>query len=169
MWVCAGAGSRKGPLLSREKRGRLTRCDALDTTAGRNMRERTGSGGVGGSVARRTGHRSIGERRQSRVQATCQGPGNSRIPSRTPGYFQGEGGQARQVPKVTKIRFEILAQDNGKACPAPGETVKVNRKFTLRKAIKFSKGNLFGSPWMLTAKDALPSNDHPEPRLYKTR
>ena len=77
------------------------------------------------------------------------------------GTFTVKAGKRGKVPKVTKIRFEILAQDNGKACPAPGQTVKVNGKFKLRKAIKFSQGNLFGSPWMLTAKDARPSNDHP--------
>ena len=77
------------------------------------------------------------------------------------GNFRVKAGKRGKSPEVTKVRFEILAQDNGKACPAPGQTVKVNGKFKLRKAIKYSRGNLFGSPWMLTAKDAPPSNDHP--------
>lgn len=77
------------------------------------------------------------------------------------GTFRVKSGKRGKPSKVTKIRFEILAQDNGKACPAPGQTVKVNGKFKLRKAIKYSDRNPFGSPWMLAAKDASPSSDHP--------
>ncbi len=77
------------------------------------------------------------------------------------GTFKVKPGKRGKPSKVTKVRFNILAQDNGKDCPAPGQTVVVKGKFTLRKAIKYSQGSVFGSPWMLAAKDALPSNDHP--------
>jgi hypothetical protein len=77
------------------------------------------------------------------------------------GTFKVKAGKSGKAPKVTKIRFEILAQDNGYFCPAPGQTVKVKGKFTLRKAIKYSQRDTFGSPWMLAAKDAPPSSEHP--------
>lgn len=77
------------------------------------------------------------------------------------GTFKVKLGKRGKPSKVTKVRFTILAQDNGKACPAPGQTVVVKGKFKLRKAIKISQGDVYGSPWMLAAKDAPPSNDHP--------
>ena len=77
------------------------------------------------------------------------------------GTFKVKPGKRGKPSTVTKVRFEILAQDNGKACPAPGQTVVVKGRFKLRKAIKYSQGSVFGSPWMLAAKDAPPSNDYP--------
>lgn len=77
------------------------------------------------------------------------------------GTFKVKAGKRGKPSKVTNVRFDILAQDNGYFCPAPGQTVKIKGRFKLRKAIKYNKGDLSGSPWMLAAKDAPYSTDHP--------
>ena len=98
VWGLCRRRLTEGPLLSRRSVEGL-RCDALDTTAGRTCVSVLGVGGVGGPVRERTGHRSIGERRQNRVQATRRGPGNSRILRGLLGTFKVKAGKRGKSPR----------------------------------------------------------------------
>lgn len=83
------------------------------------------------------------------------------------GTFRVKAGKRGKPAKVTKLRFQILAQDNGAFCPAPGETVTVNGTFSLRKGIKFSDHDVTGSPWITAVKDAPASGTHPNLEYMK--
>lgn len=65
-------------------------------------------------------------------------------------------------PKVAKLKFRVLQQDNGYLCPAPGAVLKVKGSFPLRKAPKWADDYFMKKfAWISAKKDKKYDGDFP--------
>ena len=77
------------------------------------------------------------------------------------GGFNVKHGKSGKPPKVVKIHYKVVEENNGYYCPPEGQTLKVKGTFKLNKAKKYSSNpQTEVSPWTLSKKDAPPKDKY---------
>jgi hypothetical protein len=78
------------------------------------------------------------------------------------GTLKVKPAKGAKPPKVAKLQFTVLQQDNGYMCPAPGAVLKVKGSFPLRKAPKWSDDYFKQKfAWISAKKDKKYDADYP--------